>query len=82
RDSSAFWLSSGNWNVSNQPNLAADKAQYGSLSNADRDWHVVVMDEGLAKVFEAYIEHDHTVASGANGPLDKAHQAMVVKANV
>lgn len=81
RDSSSFWLSSGNWNVSNQPNLAANKSIDGSLSNADRDWHVVVMDEGLAKVFEAYIAHDHTVASGANGPLDKAHEAMVVKAN-
>jgi hypothetical protein len=65
RDGNAFWLSSGNWNVSNQPNLAAHTPSRGALDDADRDWHVVVMDEGLAKVFEAYIEHDYQVASGA-----------------
>src|SRR5688572_12068884 len=65
RDGNAFWLSSGNWNVSNQPNLAAKTPSRGALGNADRDWHVVVMDEGLAKVFEAYIEHDYQVAGGA-----------------
>jgi hypothetical protein len=65
RDSNAFWLSSGNWNVSNQPNLAAGAPSRGSLETADRDWHVVMMDSGLARVFEAYIEHDFEVASGA-----------------
>jgi len=65
RDSNAFWLSSGNWNVSNQPNLAARAPSRGALDNADRDWHVVVMDEGLARLYEAYIEHDYLVASGA-----------------
>lgn len=62
RDSSAFWLSSGNWNVSNQPNFAAKQASRGAYETADRDWHVVVMHEGLARLFEAYIEHDFTVA--------------------
>jgi hypothetical protein len=65
RDSNAFWLSSGNWNVSNQPNLAAGTPSRGSIETADRDWHVVMMDSGLARVFEAYIEHDFEVASGA-----------------
>ena len=65
RDSNAFWLSSGNWNVSNQPNLAARTPSRGALDTADRDWHVVVMDEGLAKLYEAYIAHDFQVASGA-----------------
>jgi hypothetical protein len=64
RDSSAFWLSSGNWNVSNQPNLAARRSSRGALDTADRDWHVVMLDEGLARVFEAYIAHDYEVASG------------------
>jgi hypothetical protein len=70
RDGNAFWLSSGNWNVSNQPNLAAKTPSRGALDNADRDWHVVVMDEGLAQVFEAYIAHDYQVASGVQA--DKA----------
>jgi len=65
RDSNAFWLSSGNWNVSNQPNLAVRTPSRGALDTADRDWHVVVMDEGLAKLYEAYIAHDFQVASGS-----------------
>ena len=78
RDGNAFWLSSGNWNVSNQPNFAADAPSRGSLGNADRDWHVVVMDEGLAQLFQAYIDHDFQVASGVQA--DKAalqHQLKV-----
>jgi hypothetical protein len=80
RDSSAFWLSSGNWNVSNQPNLAADSPSRGSLRTADRDWHVVMMDEGLARVFEAYIEHDFEVASGAQA--DGAVQQRQLKLGI
>lgn len=64
RDSAAFWLSSGNWNVSNQPNFAAKQASRGAYDTADRDWHLVVMHEGLARLFEAYIEHDFQVAGG------------------
>lgn len=67
-DSSSFWLSSGNWNVSNQPNLAAGEHDRGALDTADRDWHVVVMDPGLARLYQAYIEHDFLVASGAQRP--------------
>lgn len=63
RDSNSFWLSSGNLNVSNQPNLAANNPKRGSLSTADRDWHVIVMDQGLAQLYEAYINHDFVVAS-------------------
>ena len=80
RDGSAFWLSSGNWNVSNQPNLAAARSPEGSLETADRDWHVIVMDEGLAKLFEAYIAHDYAVAITAQGPLNAAAQKSVVAA--
>src|SRR6185295_19964088 len=78
RDGNAFWLSSGNWQSSNQPNFAADAPSRGSLGNADRDWHVVVMDEGLAQLFQAYIDHDFQVASGVQA--DKAalqHQLKV-----
>jgi hypothetical protein len=77
RDGDAFWLSSGNWNVSNQPNLAAGTPSRGALSTADRDWHVVVMDAGLAGLFEAYIEHDYQVAAGLQA--DKAVQQKQLK---
>ena len=76
RDGTAFWLSSGNWNVSNQPNLAAKTPSRGSLATADRDWHVVMMDEGLATVFEAYIEHDYLVASGVQAAKSVEQQQL------
>ena len=76
RDGTAFWLSSGNWNVSNQPNLRVKTPRRGSLTNADRDWHVVMMDAGLAKVFEAYIEHDYLVASGVQAGKSVEQQQL------
>jgi hypothetical protein len=76
RDGTAFWLSSGNWNVSNQPNLAVKTPSRGSLANADRDWHVVMIDAGLAKLFEAYIEHDYLVASGVQAGKSVEQQQL------
>jgi hypothetical protein len=76
RDGTAFWLSSGNWNVSNQPNLAVKTPSRGSLATADRDWHVVMMDEGLATLFEAYIEHDYLVASGVQAGRSVEQQQL------
>jgi hypothetical protein len=74
RDRSAFWLSSGNWNNSNQPdidpvNVPADAAQ---ARHRDRDWHVVVEQPQLAGVFEDYIRNDLQVASGHNTPPEAA----------
>jgi hypothetical protein len=56
RDGSAFWLSSGNLNNSNQPNF--DKPPH----TEDRDWHVIIEDPGLAKTFAAYLTQDFTMA--------------------
>lgn len=74
RDRSVFWLSSGNWNNSNQPdidpvNVQADaqKARHG-----DRDWHVVVEQPQLAGVFEDFIRNDLQIASGHNKPPEAA----------
>ncbi|MGD0245915.1 MAG: phospholipase D-like domain-containing protein [Streptosporangiaceae bacterium] len=74
RDRSAFWLSSGNWNNSNQPdidpvNVPADASQ---ARHRDRDWHVVVEQPQLAGVFEDYIRNDLQVASGHNKPPEAA----------
>lgn len=75
RDHNTFWLSSGNWNVANQPWLAGNKKSTGLLASSDRDWHVVVQDEGLARLFEAYLEHDFAVASKYQAPPVKAAKA-------
>jgi hypothetical protein len=66
RDSTAFWLSSGNWNNSNQPDIdpLANPAGAGAVArNSDRDWHVIVENEGLAATFEAYLTNDLKVAA-------------------
>jgi phosphatidylserine/phosphatidylglycerophosphate/cardiolipin synthase-like enzyme len=59
RDGTSFWLSSGNLNNSNQPNLASPP------SHEDRDWHVIIEEPQLAKTFEAYLNQDF-VSAAAN----------------
>jgi phosphatidylserine/phosphatidylglycerophosphate/cardiolipin synthase-like enzyme len=58
RDGTAFWLSSGNLNNSNQPDpaLPAPKTE-------DRDWHVIIEDPQLAKLFTAYLDQDYQSAA-------------------
>jgi len=61
RDSSAFWLSSGNWTLRSQPDI--DPVEHpetgaGMYGKYNREWHVVVSDKQLAKVFETYIRYD------------------------
>ncbi len=78
RDRSAFWLSSGNWNNSNQPdidpvNVPADAQQ---ARHRDRDWHVVVEQAQLAGVFEDYIRNDQQVAAGHNTPPEAAGKPL------
>ncbi|HET9840352.1 MAG TPA: phospholipase D-like domain-containing protein [Candidatus Angelobacter sp.] len=57
RDGSAVWISSGNLNNSNQPDLAHPPA------TEDRDWHVIIEDAQLSKVFTAYLDQDFKSAS-------------------
>jgi hypothetical protein len=67
RDSGSVWVSSGNWNNSNQPEMdpignpgAGDQAL---ARKSDRDWHVIIDNKDIAGQFEAYIKHDFQVAS-------------------
>jgi hypothetical protein len=80
RDASAFWLSSGNFNVSNQPNLKANDKSRGSLANADRDWHVIIMNEKLAQLYKAYIDNDFAVAQDGQGTGNEAVHQQIHKA--
>src|SRR5579863_10484805 len=52
RDGSMLWLSSGNLNNSNQPDPASPPR------TEDRDWHVIIEDGGLAKLFAACLSQD------------------------
>ncbi|HTU97382.1 MAG TPA: phospholipase D-like domain-containing protein [Solirubrobacteraceae bacterium] len=70
RDHTVFWLSSGNWNNSNQPDIdpGANAADATAARHYDRDWHVIVEQAALAGVFEQYILHDESVAAAHNLP--------------
>ncbi|MCU1528821.1 MAG: hypothetical protein JWP75_2584 [Frondihabitans sp.] len=64
RDSSVVWLSSGNWNNSNQPDIdpVTTPGDSTAARSGDRDWHVVISDRGLAKTFEAFLLNDLAIA--------------------
>ncbi len=64
KDHQSMWLSSGNWNNSNQPNIdpfdgSANPSDIAKVAaQSDRDWHVIVRHQGLVQTFEAYLAHD------------------------
>ena len=64
-DHSRIWLSSGNWNNSNQPDIdpVSTPSDADAARSGDRDWHVVIDQPQLAAVFEAYLSNDFTVAA-------------------
>jgi hypothetical protein len=69
RDQKAFWLSSGNWQSSNQPQgapLGEEPPRRMWLDKYNREWHAVVENSGLAKLFEAYLLHDFQNNLGAD----------------
>jgi PLD-like domain len=82
RDGKTVWLSSGNWNNSNQPDFdpinAPSAGDQDTAKKSDRDWHVVIDHPGLAATFEAYLKHDYDVAHqeavDGNAPVPEAAQ--------
>lgn len=68
RDGEEFWLSSGNWKNSGQALKPDDEVGEGS----NREWHVIVKNERLAKLFEAYIEHDFRQAQRAAQEVEES----------
>jgi hypothetical protein len=80
RDSEAFWLSSGNWNSTNQPNIdpLTDPGAAAPIARkSDRDWHVIVEHERLAELYEKYLLDDLQVAStNQSAPAEMAAAVM------
>jgi V8-like Glu-specific endopeptidase len=61
RDQSAFWLSSGNWQSSNQPKaepLAESPPDFKWLAEYNREWHCIVEHPEMAQTFEAHLMND------------------------
>jgi hypothetical protein len=62
RDSGAIWLSSGNWQSSNQPNVhpfgANPKLPPQFQRKYNRDYHAIIANKALADIYEFYIKRD------------------------
>jgi V8-like Glu-specific endopeptidase len=61
RDHEEFWLSSGNMQTSNQPDIspaADDEKTFGPLRRFNREWHTVIKNKKLATIFEKFLLHD------------------------
>jgi hypothetical protein len=77
RDGNTVWLSSGNWQSSNQPNVhvfgegapGPDALPTGFQRNYNRDYHAVVENSTLASVFEKYIRRDVELSEAQKGGL-------------
>ncbi|HEY0081492.1 MAG TPA: phospholipase D-like domain-containing protein, partial [Pyrinomonadaceae bacterium] len=67
RDSKALWLSSGNFSPHSQPEIEPGSEQR-LYSKGNREWHVIIEDKQLARIFEKFIEHDIAQASAAPEP--------------
>jgi hypothetical protein len=68
RDSSAVWLSSGNWQSSNQPNVHpfADDPEdlpAGFQRKYNRDYHAIITNDRLASIYEFYIKRDYELSA-------------------
>jgi hypothetical protein len=68
RDGKTFWLSSGNWQSSNQPNVhpfasGADKLPAGFQKKYNRDYHAIIDNDKLAAVYETYIKRDYQLTA-------------------
>jgi hypothetical protein len=70
-DSKRVWLSSGNWQSSNQAPFdfeEPDALPPFPLTRYNRDYHVVVRNAALAKCYEKFIEYDATLGGDFAGP--------------
>jgi len=74
RDGKDFWLSSGNLNNSNQPDLTRPP------HTEDRDWHVIISDEKLAQTFAYYLNYDFNSATQHQAPDPDAIEKAIEQA--
>jgi phosphatidylserine/phosphatidylglycerophosphate/cardiolipin synthase-like enzyme len=72
RDGGAVWLSSGNWQSSNQPNVHPfvknpEKLPPGFQRKYNRDYHAIAVNEKLASIYEEYIKRDFELSAAQAG---------------
>jgi hypothetical protein len=71
RDGSAMWLSSGNWQSSNQldvhPFEPSGKVPSGFQRKYNRDYQAIIVNDRLASIYEQYIKRDHDLSAAQAG---------------
>ena len=55
-----FWLSSGNWQSSNQPVITDEQPFSYYLKNYNREWHVILDNSKLAGMYHDFLMYDLT----------------------
>jgi phosphatidylserine/phosphatidylglycerophosphate/cardiolipin synthase-like enzyme len=86
RDGKAGWLSSGNWQSSNQPNVHlfgdgadAEDVPDGFPGAYNREYHAIFESETLASIFEKYIRRDFKLSAAQAGePVEFAEPDVFV----
>jgi hypothetical protein len=88
RDGTAMWLSSGNWQSSNQPNVhpfppKSEKLPPGFQRKYNRDYHAIIQNDKLASIYEFYIKRDFELSSAqadvqAQGAVAFAQPDLIV----
>jgi len=60
-DGKRFWLSSGNWQSSNQPSsdVIENNSHNDLLQDYNREWNLIIENENLSELLEKYIIHDY-----------------------
>jgi phosphatidylserine/phosphatidylglycerophosphate/cardiolipin synthase-like enzyme len=67
RDSKDMWLSSGNWSPNSQPIIEPGSEQV-IYRNGNREWHVIIKDKTLSKLYEKMIKYDMEQAQAVLAP--------------
>jgi hypothetical protein len=72
RDGEAVWLSSGNWQSSNQPDVHPfgddkDNLPAGFQRKYNRDYHAIARSRTLADIYETYIKRDFKMSAEQAG---------------
>ncbi|HME68372.1 MAG TPA: hypothetical protein VKM54_00685 [Myxococcota bacterium] len=73
RDGKTFWLSSGNWQSSNQPDVHPFNDPPGPLPPGfqrkyNRDYHAIIENDTLSSAYETYIKRDYELTAAAAEP--------------
>jgi phosphatidylserine/phosphatidylglycerophosphate/cardiolipin synthase-like enzyme len=71
RDSSACWISSGNWSPHSQPLVPPGREQF-LYREGNREWHVIIEDEALAQLYEKFIQYDMRQAAAVAEEITEA----------